>query len=429
MSDQKEQKITEKVQEKKGEAKEGEEKTLLTCPECKHIFTEEHCSNAEDSVTVDPYKVQGNIDYDKLIVQFGSTRIDPELIARIERVTGRKAHRYLRRGLFFSHRDLEWILDMYEAGRPFYLYTGRGPSSDALHLGHMMPFVFTQWLQEVFNVPLVVQITDDEKYFHKLMTLEDAYRFGFENVKDIIACGFDVKKTFIFSDLDYLGHMYRNVVRLQRAITFKQCRGCFGFDINKSHCGILAYPAIQAAPCISSSFPHIFGNKTNVPCLIPCGIDQDPYFRLTRKINPPLGFLKPALIHSSFFPALQGSGTKMSASSPNSAIFLNDTIKQVKKKINKYAFSGGGETKEEHEAKGGDCVVDVAYQYLTFFMEDDAELERIRVEYTAGRMSTGEIKAILIGVLVPIVEGHQRARALVTDDMVRTFMAVRQLRA
>ena len=39
----------------------------------------------------------------------------------------------------------------------------QGPSSEALHLGHLIPFMFTQWLQEVFNVPLVIQITDDEK--------------------------------------------------------------------------------------------------------------------------------------------------------------------------------------------------------------------------------------------------------------------------
>ena len=41
------------------------------------------------------------------------------------------AHRFLRRGLFFAHRDMEKILDAYEAGKPFYLYTGRGPASEA----------------------------------------------------------------------------------------------------------------------------------------------------------------------------------------------------------------------------------------------------------------------------------------------------------
>lgn len=66
-------------------------------------------------------------------------------------------------------------------------------------------FVSIRWLQEVFDVPLVIQLTDDEKYLWKDMTTEKAYEYAKENAKDIIACGFDVNKTFIFSDLDYLG--------------------------------------------------------------------------------------------------------------------------------------------------------------------------------------------------------------------------------
>ena len=43
-----------------------------------------------------------------------------------------------------SVRDFNTILDRYEKGKPFFLYTGRGPSSDSMHLGHMIPFVFTK---------------------------------------------------------------------------------------------------------------------------------------------------------------------------------------------------------------------------------------------------------------------------------------------
>jgi hypothetical protein len=107
--------------------------------------------------TVTPWEVEADadegIDYDKLINRFGSSRISPELIARMEKLTGKKAHPWIRRGIFFSHRDFEIILDLYEAKKPFYLYTGRGPSSDALHMGHLIPFMFTKWLQ-VFNLNL-----------------------------------------------------------------------------------------------------------------------------------------------------------------------------------------------------------------------------------------------------------------------------------
>ena len=161
----------------------------------------------EDDFVVNVFEVSGIIDYDKLIDRFGSTRIDDALIARFEKTTGHRAHHWLRRGLFFSHRDLDVLLTKYEAGVPFYLYTGRGPSSEALHLGHLIPFTFTRWLQKAFNAPLVVQLTDDEKYLVKDLELEECHRLGFANARDIIACGFDIEKTFIFSDLDYIQHM------------------------------------------------------------------------------------------------------------------------------------------------------------------------------------------------------------------------------
>lgn len=68
-------------------------------------------------------------------------------------------------------------------------------------------------------------------------------------------------------------------------------------------------------------------------CLIPCAIDQDPYFRMTRDVAPKLGFPKPALLHSTFFPALQGAKTKMSASDFNSAVFLTDTPEDIETKV------------------------------------------------------------------------------------------------
>jgi tryptophanyl-tRNA synthetase len=67
----------------------------------------------------------------------------------------------------------------------------------------------------------------------------------------------------------------------------------------------------------------------------------------------------------------------MSASDPNSSVFMNDTQAQIKNKISRHGFSGGKETEEEHRRLGGDPDVDVSYQYLTFFLEDDEELEQI----------------------------------------------------
>ena len=156
--------------------------------------------------------------------------MNPELIAKIAKLTGKKPHRFIRRGMFFCHRDLDVCLKAYEELKPFYLYTGRGPSAEALHLGHTIPFIFTQYLQEAFDVPLVIQITDDEKFLYKdNLELHQTIKMGWSNIKDIIAFGFDPKKTFIFSDVEYIGTLYPNVLKVQKAITYSQIKGIFGF--------------------------------------------------------------------------------------------------------------------------------------------------------------------------------------------------------
>lgn len=389
-------------------------------------------SEQADEDLVDPWNVTSKsmtgVDYDKLIKKFGCSKIDDELRARFEKVTGKKVHHLLRRGVFFSHRDLHTILNLYEQGKPFYLYTGRGPSSDSMHLGHLIPFMFTKWLQDVFDVPLVIQLTDDEKSLWKNIKPEDAKKLAYENAKAIIACGFKLESTFIFSDIDFMNpSFYLNILKIQKLVNGTTVKAIFGLK-DMDSVGKFSFPAIQAAPSFSSTFPLIFNGNPKVPCLIPCAIDQDPYFRLTRDVAPRLGFLKPALMHSTFFPALQGANTKMSASDLNSAIFLTDTPKQVKNKVNKHAYSGGQATVEEHRELGGNCDVDISYQYLTFFLEDDDKLEQIRKDYTSGTLLTGELKKILIDTITPIITQHQEAMKSVTEEVLAKYMTPRKLK-
>ena len=402
----------------------------------------------QEEMVVDPFTVSGKIDYNKLVDKFGSRLLDGPLLERLESLTVGRGHvpglhRFLRRGIFFSHRDLGSILDCVETGRPVYLYTGRGPSSSAMHLGHLVPFLFTKWLQDALHCPLVIQMTDDEKFIFKGSyqdgvgdNLDHYYGLTMENARDIIACGFDKDRTFLFSDLDYVGRMYPNIVRIWKAVTTNTVHGIFGFD-GTANAGKIAFPAVQAAPSFASSFPVVLGagRDTDAACLIPCAIDQDPYFRMTRDVahklvtNPThrLGG-KPGLIHSKFFPPLQGATGKMSSSDSNSAVFLTDTAQEIARKIKQHAFSGGQESKALQEELGADLDVDVSYQWLRFFLEDDDELERIGKEYGSGSgeyWSTGKVKQRLIQVLQDIVAKHQERRAQVTDEEVREWMKER----
>lgn len=183
---------------------------------------------------------------------------------------------------------------------------------------------------------------------------------------------FEFVKECIFSTA-----FYENYLNIAARVTYNQAKAIFGFEDTDS-IGKFAFPAIEAAPCFSSSFPQIFNARTNIPCLIPAAIDQDPFFRMTRDVAPRLNYPKPCAMYTKFLPALPGAQSKMSASDATSCIYLSDTPQQIKKKINKYAFSGGQETTELHREKGGNPDVDIAFQFLTFLLDDDVELERIR---------------------------------------------------
>lgn len=428
-------------------------------PILRPIPSSKHYSFSTSNQIITPWEVkaqsQKGVDYEKLIKQFGCQEITHEILSKFNQITDKRSslhpprlHVLLRRGFFFGHRDFEKILQVYEkknegggGGGGFYLYTGRGPSSAAFHVGHLIPFIFTKYLQDMFQVPLVIQLTDDEKFLWRSLSLEDTMNFGRENAKDIIALGFDKRKTFIFSNTSYLGNMYGTVLEIQRNVSCKQVRGVFGFK-DSDNIGKYSFPAIQAAPSFASSFPNVLPNLSkslklnttnsssttpNLPnCLIPSAIDQDPYFLMTRDVAYSLSYPKPSTIYSKFFPSLMGYTSKMSASSPNSAIFLSDSPKQIQKKINQ-AFSGGGATIEEHRKYGANLEVDVPYMYLKCLLDDDQEFEYITNKYSSGEMTTGEVKKRAIRVVSELVETHQKNRAQVTDEMVDDFMRIRSI--
>jgi len=117
----------------------------------------------------------------------------------------------------------------------------------------------------------------------------------------------------------------------------------------------------------------------------------------------------------------------MSASNPNSAIYMSDSAAQIKKKINKFAFSGGQETAELQRELGGNPDVDVAYQYLSYFDDDDAKLAELGQKYRKGELLTGELKAMCISELQNFVTAFQESRQKVTDEVVQSFMTPRKL--
>ena len=226
----------------------------------------------ERQFTVTPWEVSGVVDYDRLIRDFGTQPLTGPLADKMEKILGDEAY-LIRRHVFFSHRDLDLVLDDHAKGRGFFLYTGRGPSGP-MHIGHIMQFYFTKWLQDKFHVNTYIQITDDEKFLEEKRDLsyEDTQHWARENILDIAAVGFDPDKTFILQDTEFIGHAYPLILKIARRINFSVARAVFGFT-NETNIGFLFYPSIQI-------LPSLLEKKR---CLIPAAIDQDPYWRIQRE--------------------------------------------------------------------------------------------------------------------------------------------------
>jgi tryptophanyl-tRNA synthetase len=215
-----------------------------------------------------------------------------------------------------------------------------------------------------------------------------------------------LKKTHFLVDTKHAGIMYPEAIKVAKKITFSTIKGAFGFT-DSNNIGSIFYTAMQTVPVF---LPNILKNE-NRPCLIPLGVDQDPHFRISRDVVEKLGHHKPAILHCKMMPPLTGPEGKMSSSNINKAILMTDGPKTVKKKINKYAFSGGKETLEEHRKLGGNPDVDVSYQWLKYLEEDDEKLKKIHDDYKSGKLLSGELKKILIDKINEFLAEHQKRRA------------------
>ncbi|MFH0831600.1 MAG: tryptophan--tRNA ligase [archaeon] len=354
----------------------------------------------EKKFIVTPWKIEGNIeeeDYAKLIEEFGTERLTDDILARIKKHTG-ELHYLLRRKIFFSHRDMSWLLSEYEKGNKFFMYTGRGPSGN-VHLGHLMPWMLAKWLQDKFKAKLYFQMTDDEKFLtSQKLTLEETKKFAYENALDVIALGFKPELTKIIIDTENIKKLYPLALKIAKKITFSTVKAVFGFN-NSTNVGMSFFTSMQSAPCFLE----------NKPCLIPLGIDQDPHFRITRDIAPKLGFSKPALLHCKFAPGLGESG-KMSASQPETAIFTTDTEKEVIEKVRR-AFTGGRETIEKQKKLGGMPEKCTIYHYMLYFFEqDDKKMQEKFHACKTGQTSCGECKMKLAESINKFLKSHQKKR-------------------
>jgi tryptophanyl-tRNA synthetase len=350
---------------------------------------------------VTPWEVKGNIDYDKLIKEFGLRHLKglPNVFQKSV---------LFRRELVFAHRDFHKIVECVEKKKPFVMLTGLMPSG-VFHFGHKMvadQIIFYQKL----GARVYLAVADIEAYNSRNPDMKQLRETAIkEYLTNYVALGLDLKKCdFYFQskrskDGVKASAYYKLANMLARHATFNEFRSIYG-EITPAK---MTSALLQASDILHAELPEFEGP---MPLVVPVGADQDPHLRLSRDLSKRIKefkFVQVSSTYNKFMPGLKGG--KMSSSDENSYIALTDSPEVAVKKIKKYAFSGGKETLEEHRKKGGDPDVDVSFQMLLYGMEpDDTKLQKIYDDYKSGKLLSGELKKILAGKMSSFLKRHYK---------------------
>ena len=340
---------------------------------------------------------QDNVD---LIKKFGAIPTD-KLSDKPDFIT-------FNNGIMASHRDFDKFFSALKKHEKCAILSGLN-ASGTLHLGHKAVFDTNLFFQKKYKIPVYIPISDDESYVAgKVKTQEQALENSLRLAKELIAYGFDPKKTYFIIDQIYT-NIYNLAIKLSNKVNYSEIKATYGYK-PVDNIGLHFYPAIQSAHIL---FPQDKFKISNV--LVPIGPDEDAHIRISRDLASRHGYKKPAILHAKFLPGIDG--TKMSTSRPNTAIFLSDNEKSIRKKISK-AFSGGQKTIEEHRKKGGNPDVDVACIYLKSLFLDEKEYKEVEDKYKSGEYLTKDVKQIFADKAVEFVKQFQTNLKKLDDKIV-----------
>jgi tryptophanyl-tRNA synthetase len=324
-----------------------------------------------------------------------------ESFSRIKKyMKGKSIH--IDRNIVTAHLDFEKIASFIANDNEFYVVSGLNPSSD-LHLGHKALFDFLLSLQKM-GANIVIPITNDESYAdNKLKTLSASRKRAYEKViPNIIALGFDPKKTKLFVDSDY-DFIYDFAMHIGKQIKLKQVEQLFGKSALQNISQIFYRGTVQIAQILLPQLPEFGGPKNT---LIPVGPDQHPYITLSRKIAKKFDMTPPSEICINFLQSLKNPGKKMSGSIAETAIYLNDTPNNIKNKINK-AYTGSLEKLSDHKKYGAIPEICSVFQILRYHHPDNEFVNNVYDSYKKGKMGASELKNLTIEFLVDMLNEHK----------------------
>ena len=303
------------------------------------------------------------------------------------------------------------------------ILTGDRPTGK-LHIGHY-----------VGSLRRRVELQDSGEYDRIFIMIADAQALTdnadnpekirqnvIEVALDYLAAGLDPKKVNIFiqsavPELTELAFYYMNLVsvaRVQRNPTVKTEIEMRGFAGESIPTGFFCYPISQAADIT------LFHGTT-----VPAGEDQKPMIELTNEIlrrfnsiyGPVLNECQILLPQNQACMRLPGTDgkAKMSKSLGN-CIYLSDSAKELKKKVNSMYTDPEHLTIEQPGHLEGNTV----FTYLDAFCTDDdfarflpdyPNLQALKDHYTRGGLGDGTCKKFLFNVLNDRLEPMRQRRA------------------
>ncbi len=300
------------------------------------------------------------------------------------------------KGLIYSHRDFEGFFSALKKGEKCAIVSGFN-ASGTIHLGHKPVFDTNLFFQREYGTPVFIPISDDESYVTgKVKSQKEALANSLELAKELIAYGFDPRKTYFIIDQIYT-NIYNLAIKLSRKINISEIKATYGYK-NEENVGLHFYPAVQAAHIL---FPQEKYGIKNV--LVPIGPDEDAHIRISRDVARKEGYNLPSILHIFFLPGTDGE--KMSKSR-NNAIFLKDSPEEIRKKVNR-AFSGGRDTEAEQRRFGGVPEKDISLFYLTKLFLNEAESRKLVSDYKSGKILSKDVKGMLYSHLIKFTHDFQ----------------------
>jgi len=330
---------------------------------------------------------------EKLIKKFGLKKFD--------KLDYPCNHYLFTRGIIIAHRDFERIKECIENKETFIQLTGIA-SSGPLHLGHKVD-VDAYLLFKSLGAKSFFVVSDIDAYVSRPDSKVPSLEIAKENAVDIIShlLALGIPKDEIYVQSKKEPRYYEFAFEISKKITENAFKAIYGhMNLGKISANLLQYSDI-----LHLQLKEYFGPT---PTITGIGVEQDPHARACRDLarRLPYNLKLPSFFYFLHQSGLQ-EGNKMSASIPDTAIFLDDSPSEIKRKVNK-AFSGGRDSIELHKKLGGVPEKDKAYEILFYHHSDDSFVKKIYKKYRSGEMLTGELKKICIDFLTTFLAEHQK---------------------